>query len=143
MSPILVVEDDAEVRHLITTVLGQRRYAILEARNGSEGLALVRQHAAIRLVLTDIVMPEMSGAELADGVRTIAPHVKVVFISGYSRGAAVDKVLDSPDRFFLQKPFSPANLARMRPVRPGRVMDLNTVPTPPSPPLRPRGRPPP
>jgi two-component system, cell cycle sensor histidine kinase and response regulator CckA len=115
---VLVVEDEAGVRKLIHSVLKQAGYLVLEAGNGREALLLIETHpGAIHLIITDIVMPEMSGKELADRLRTVRPEAKLLFISGYTASAvARDRALE-PDAAFLQKPFTPGALvAKVREV---------------------------
>jgi len=104
---ILLVEDEDGVRRLLTHVLGQRGYKVLEARNGPEAFAMYQQLAQpVHLLLTDIVMPGMNGRELADRLLKLQPDLKVIYISGYT-----DEVLIGngrhPGALFLQKPLRP------------------------------------
>ncbi len=91
-------------------ILQHSGYRVLEASEGSEAIALVAEHGArgIHLLLTDLIMPRMSGWELAQEVRGLLPGIRVLFTSGYP-DAATAKVND-PDALFIQKPFTPANL---------------------------------
>ena len=83
------------------------------ARNGSEALEAVRQNAgAIHLVVTDVVMPEMSGRELAERIVKAHPAVKILYISGYTDDAVMRHGIVESGVAFLQKPFSPLALAR-------------------------------
>jgi two-component system cell cycle sensor histidine kinase/response regulator CckA len=107
---ILLVEDQVEVRRFAATLLRECGYLVIESRDGEEALA---QCAAQRLdlLLTDVVMPKMSGTELAARVRSAQPHVRVLFMSGYS-----DEVLSWPsgsrqNAGFIQKPFTVHGLA--------------------------------
>jgi CheY-like chemotaxis protein len=85
-------------------------YRVVEARDGGEAIDSVRtQDAKVDLVLTDIVMPGMSGREMADRLRQAAPGMPVVFMSGYTEDAAAGA--GAPDTAFLQKPFTPLVLA--------------------------------
>jgi two-component system cell cycle sensor histidine kinase/response regulator CckA len=115
---ILVVEDDQSVRGLIRSALKRAGYSVLEARNGAEALQLYESRGAdVDLILTDIVMPQMSGPELANRFAAVRPDVRILFMSGNTaRAVALDGVLDSKAPF-LPKPFSPAGLtAKIREV---------------------------
>jgi PAS domain S-box-containing protein len=109
---ILVVEDEDAVRHLVEVVLGQRGYRVLLAQDGKEALAVCQARSReIDLVLTDVVMPEMSGRELASRIAEVAPAARVLFMSGYTDDAALRQHVLEPGAPFLQKPFTPATLA--------------------------------
>jgi CheY-like chemotaxis protein len=109
---VLVVEDEPEVRSLTRRVLELSGYTVLEAGNGIEALALARGlDAPVPLLLTDVVMPEMGGPELAQELVRLWPGLKVLFMSGYSDGPLGSRFLVSPSAPLLQKPFSPAQLA--------------------------------
>jgi len=110
---ILLVEDDAQVRDLIQSVLGERGYPILIARDAQEALQVAAQYnRRIDLLLTDVVMPGMSGKALADEMARTDPRLKILFISGYSDDAIAHHGVKDPDIHLLQKPFSPLDLAR-------------------------------
>jgi PAS domain S-box-containing protein len=119
---ILLVEDEAVVRGLARRILEQAGYSVVEASRGDEALRFCAEHAAeVDLLLTDVVMPEMSGKELADRLKSQYPELKMVFMSGYTDESIVHHgVLDSSVEF-IQKPFTPAALVRK--VR--DVLDLN------------------
>ena len=112
---ILVLEDDVSVRHLSVRVLRGLGYEVLEAANGDDAQHLIGRNGnkKIDLLLTDMVMPQMSGRRFADWLSTTSPQTKVVFISGY-----LEESLHPGDRhgqeemYFLAKPFDPAQLAR-------------------------------
>src|ERR1700730_16562567 len=108
---ILVLEDDISVRHISVRVLRNLGYQVIEAANGDDAQRLITQSAAreIHLLLTDVVMPQMSGRHFADWLRKVSPHTKVVFVSGY-----LDESLQRIDHgmFFLPKPFDPEQLAQ-------------------------------
>jgi len=106
---ILVVEDESEVRNLVVNTLQTCGYSVLAADNGRDALRLAREHTGdIHLLLTDVVMPRMSGPELAQKLRLIRPDVKLVFMSGYPMGAGGGL----PGVDMLQKPFTLRRLAR-------------------------------
>lgn len=110
---VLLVEDEAAVRTLTEKVLRRFGYEVLAAANGEEALLLCERHQArIQLLVTDVVMPGMSGAELAERVRGHCPGAAVLFMSGYTDRAAERQRLVEPGTAFLQKPFSPETLAR-------------------------------
>ncbi len=110
METVLVVEDEPAVRRLISQLLQLTGYTVLEAANGAEALHLVEQsRCPIDLLLTDIVMPGMSGGELAGRLVRCYPGLRVLFTSGYVDHSAVKEVV-SMDEQFLPKPFSPAEL---------------------------------
>ncbi len=110
---ILVLEDEARVRKLICEVLTGRGYRVLEAVRGDEAIRIVTEHhGRIHLLLADVVLPEMSGPQVLEQIRARYPHVKVLFMSGYTDEAmAHHGILDSGAPF-LQKPFLPEALAR-------------------------------
>ena len=106
---ILLVEDQVEVRRFAATLLRECGYRVIESCDGEEALAQCATQQ-LDLLLTDVVMPKMSGTELAARVRSAQPHVRVLFMSGYS-----DEVLSWPsgsrqDAGFIQKPFTIAAL---------------------------------
>jgi PAS domain S-box-containing protein len=111
---ILVVEDELSVRDLAVRVLERQGYELLEASNGNEALRLVQEHAGekIDLLLTDVVMPGMSGSELAVRLRAAHAEARVLYMSGYTNNSIVHHGILEPDIYFLQKPFSPEALAR-------------------------------
>jgi PAS domain S-box-containing protein len=108
---ILLVEDEEKVRHLVRKVIEQQGYTVLEAESGPAALQLVRDRSDVDLLVTDVVMPEMSGPELATQLSGRRPGLKVLFISGYTDDASVHRGLAEGTPMVLQKPFSPAELA--------------------------------
>jgi len=106
-STILIVEDEAGIRALMRRILDREGYHLLEAGHGKAALELSRNHpGTIDLLVTDVVMPEMSGFELARSLRAIRPDLRVLFISGYTGLSGFDAEQLSPGSAFLQKPFT-------------------------------------
>jgi PAS domain S-box-containing protein len=111
---ILLVEDEQAVRNVATRVLMNQGYRVLAACNGEEALAIAEKAAgAIELVLTDVVMPDMGGPELAARLIERWPGVRVVFMSGYAEGDKVRAGMEGLETAFLQKPFSAESLVLM------------------------------
>jgi PAS domain S-box-containing protein len=108
---ILVVEDDAGVREFIQAVLSEQGYSVLAAPGPHEALQL-SQTETIDLLLTDVVMPDMAGPQLAEQVLKHQPSVKLLFMSGYTEKAISDWGLTGQDVLLLDKPFTPEELAR-------------------------------
>jgi len=109
---VLLVEDEDAVRALAREVLRRHGYVVIEARHGLDALRLAERHPdTIHLMVTDIVMPHMSGRELADRLAEVRPKMKVLFMSGYTDHAAMHRHL-TPGSAFLQKPFTPETFAR-------------------------------
>ncbi len=109
---VLVVEDQPTVRQLVRRVLEDHGYRVWVAANGREGLeAIERAGSAIHVLVTDLVMPELSGLELWRHARTLQPDLRVVFTSGYSHEAREAGRLPEASRF-LPKPFTPEDLLR-------------------------------
>jgi signal transduction histidine kinase len=121
---VLLVEDEDDVRTLTRRALARQGYRVLEARHGVEALKVWEQHrGTIDLMVSDLVMPEMNGGELARRLLQERPDLKVLFLSGYSDGAVLRANLLEEGRAFLQKPFTPRVLAR-------KVHELLTAPPP-------------
>ena len=109
---MLVVEDQAEVRRYAAAALRVYGYQVMEAANVDEALLLrEREGARIDLILTDVVMPSLSGRELADRLKERWPGIKVLFMSGYTDDTIVHHGVLEKDAEFIQKPFSPGQLA--------------------------------
>ncbi len=110
---VLLVEDEESVRQLVRETLEARGYRVLEAENGEAGLAVATEHKdTIHLVITDVVMPGMSGHELAQRVLNARPDTKVLYLSGYTEDAFGEKGAAETGRAFLQKPFTLQSLSR-------------------------------
>jgi len=103
---VLLVDDEPAIRRLVRMILEESGYVVLDAANGLEGLAVCRAHPGhIDVLLSDLVMPELGGHELAARALELRPALKVLFMSGYTPEGAVDQPFRNDDAF-LQKPFS-------------------------------------
>lgn len=104
---VLVVDDEDAVLRMVRTILEHSGFAVETACNGTDALMFVREHPGeVDLLLTDVVMPEMGGVELAAWVREAAPEIRILFMTGYTGTVA-------PEGPVLQKPFHPAELRSM------------------------------
>lgn len=109
---VLLVEDEQSVRQMAARVLQEQGYRVLQASNGEESLQVAKGYADdIHLLLTDVVMPGMSGSALANQIQK-ARSIKVLFASGYTDDSIVHHGMLDPGVAFLQKPFTPDGLAR-------------------------------
>jgi two-component system cell cycle sensor histidine kinase/response regulator CckA len=109
---ILLVEDEKAVRELVAEMLRQEGYAVLAAADPLEAIEIGGRHpGAIEMLLTDVVMPKMSGRQLAGRLLPLRPDIKVVYLSGYTENAIVHHGVLEPDVEFLAKPFSQQALA--------------------------------
>ena len=110
---ILVVEDEAVVRELIHRVLKQAGYITLDAQNGHQALDLVAAHPdQIDLIITDIIMPRMTGWELVDQLHQQGAQIKVIYMSGYTNQTVKQHMILQQRATYLQKPFTPEILLR-------------------------------
>jgi len=110
---ILLAEDEAPLRQLIARMLQAQGYTVLEAADGNEALALAKAHGPkIQLLVTDVIMPGLSGKMLAEWLGQERPMIRVLFISGHINNNAVRDARLKPGTYFLQKPFNPLDLAK-------------------------------
>jgi len=109
---VLIVEDDDALRRVASRALQQCGYEVLVAADGAQALELCSQHErGLHLVVTDMVMPEMSGIELAERIALSYPEIKVLLMSGYTRDETARRGIASERYAFLEKPFTPSKLA--------------------------------
>ena len=110
---LLVVEDEDTVRALVVEMLQLAGYSVIEARHGGEALLICEQSKdRIDLLVTDVVMPQMSGRQLAERLAPLQPSMKVLFMSGHTDDAVIRHGVENAMMSFIQKPFTPAALAR-------------------------------
>ncbi len=109
---ILVVEDDVSLRDLAVELLGECGYRVQAAGDGIEALEWINTSPAFDLMITDVIMPRMSGRELFDKIKVMAPQTRVLFMSGYTDDALAQHGVLEPGLWFIEKPFSPVRLAR-------------------------------
>lgn len=123
---ILVVEDQDVVRELVCKILKSKGYAVLKSGRGEEALELARNHTGpLHLLVTDLVMPQMGGREVAHNLSTFHPETKVLYMSGYTDDSAVKHGFLELSMNYIQKPFTPEGLAR-------RLREVLGVISPPS-----------
>ncbi len=123
---ILLVEDEVQVREITREVLTAQGYQVLTAQDGAEAIQIAQNHAGpIHLLLTDVVMPHLSGRELANQLRSIRPDMQVLFSSGYTDNAIVHHGVLDKDVHFLSKPFNAETLMR-------KVQEVLGIPTQPT-----------
>jgi PAS domain S-box-containing protein len=110
---ILLVEDEVQVRNILTDMLRSQGYNLLVASNGTEALNIAStRNGTIHLMITDVVMPQMSGRELSDLMAGIRPEMRILYMSGYTDDAIVHHRLLDEGLNFIQKPFDTATVAR-------------------------------
>jgi CheY-like chemotaxis protein len=115
---VLVVEDEPAMREVTRRILSRGGYQVITAANGREAIQVATSHdGGIDVLVTDIVMPQMLGQEAAERIRALQPGVKVLFMSGYTRGVLDSKGMAAGDVNLIEKPFTEESLlTRLRQV---------------------------
>ena len=109
----MLVEDEEALRSLTRRILTNSGYVVLEAAEGREALRIAEEHrGTIHLLVSDVVMPELSGQQLAEKLLALRPETKVLFLSGYTDDAVMRHGVLQEQVNFLQKPFLSATLSR-------------------------------
>lgn len=104
---ILIVDDEPEIRKLVSAMVGHFGYTVLTADSGEHALTLYKNHnGPVELLITDVIQPGMSGPMLADKLSAIQPDIKVLYISGYDNTHVVQKYVVEKGHALLTKPFS-------------------------------------
>ncbi|MBI5576232.1 MAG: Cache 3/Cache 2 fusion domain-containing protein [Deltaproteobacteria bacterium] len=110
---VLLAEDEDLVRELVIEILNQAGYTVLPAHDGVDAMRIAEKHEGpIHLLITDVVMPQMNGRELARRMLASRPDIKVIYISGYTEDAIIHHGVLDPGMHFVQKPFRPGDLVR-------------------------------
>ncbi|MCX6899921.1 MAG: response regulator [Verrucomicrobia bacterium] len=111
---VLLVEDEDRVREFAVRLLREAGYAVLEARNGTDALRVLQEQASrkIDIMVTDVIMPQMGGKELADQLKRLRPNTRILFVSGYTGDALDNSGVLQTGAAFLEKPFSAARLTQ-------------------------------
>ncbi|HLV88598.1 MAG TPA: PAS domain S-box protein [Candidatus Sulfotelmatobacter sp.] len=127
---ILLVEDEAAVRKASAEFLRLNGYTVLEAKDGIDALAIVKgRNAPIPLIITDVVMPKMSGGQLAKEILRLRPETRMLFVSGYAGRTVLDHKVFDLERSFLQKPYTLKQLsAKIRAALDHRGNERNSAP---------------
>jgi CheY-like chemotaxis protein len=108
----LIVEDQDEVRRLVSHLMIDMGFEVITAASGTEGVVIAAGHPELRLLLTDVVMPGMNGRELAERLTRIRPDLKVIFMSGYTGQVMGEESMNAASVAYLQKPFTREALMR-------------------------------
>jgi len=107
LETILLVEDQEVVRNLVIEILNMEGYTVLVANLAREAISICKKHKEpIHLMITDIIMPHMSGTELAEQLKSLRPDMKVLFMSGYTHRDVIDRGILKPGAPFIQKPMT-------------------------------------
>ena len=110
---ILLVEDEESVRQLVRDTLASKGYRVLEADSGEAGIAIADKHEGqIDLIITDVMMPGMSGREMVNKLNQTRPAIRILYLSGYTEDAIVSEGKFESGTAFLQKPFSLQSLSK-------------------------------
>ena len=110
---ILIVEDDEDVKEVFTSILTSLGYNVIEAVNGKDALEVFEKNRdEIDVVISDVIMPKMDGAELYKKIKNINPNIKIIFLSGYPEKILTEKGVGKENSYFIQKPVTSQELAK-------------------------------
>jgi two-component system, cell cycle sensor histidine kinase and response regulator CckA len=109
---VMVVEDEPAVRAMVSRVLQEEGYEVVAAQDGREALSVLTGRDGVRLVVSDVAMPVMSGRELGDMLARTHPSLPVLYMSGFADDEIISRGLLEPGRPFIQKPFASELFAR-------------------------------
>ncbi len=112
LQTILVVDDEPEIRKLVSAMLTRCGYRVLSASTGESAIVLFKNHPETELLLTDVVVPGMSGPMIADEIAALKPAIRVLFMSGYDSTRVVMRYVAEKGYWLLIKPFTMEQLAR-------------------------------
>jgi two-component system cell cycle sensor histidine kinase/response regulator CckA len=127
MKTILVVDDEPEIRKLVSAMLTKSGYRVLSADTGENAIRLFRNNPDTDLLLTDVVAPGMSGPMIADQIAVLKPHIKVLFMSGYDGTQVVRRYVVEKGYSLLIKPFTMKELVnKVQAVLAGDVKQIGT-----------------
>jgi DNA-binding response OmpR family regulator len=108
---VLVIEDDRGVRNILREMLERSGYAVMEASDGEEGIAVYRNHGkGIHLIISDVIMPKKNGRQVYDEIKELNSDAKVLFMSGYAADILDSRILVENGHNFISKPMRPQEL---------------------------------
>jgi CheY-like chemotaxis protein len=111
---ILVIDDEEDVRTMLQTILSHLGYTVLLADNGETGITAFKDHTdTIDAIILDLIMPRMNGEECFRAIRMIDPDTRIILSSGYAEDTVIDTLLKEDNVWFIQKPYTHAQLSRL------------------------------
>lgn len=108
---VLLIEDDHSVRNILREMLERSGYAVMEASDGEEGVAVYRSHGkGIHLIISDVMMPKKNGRQVYDEIKELNSNAKVLFMSGYAADILDNSIITKNGHNFIEKPMRPQEL---------------------------------